>query len=179
MQLTLEGFVKAKIPPRHPIMWWLVRHAAFVRLVRARGLDGKTAYQRSRGVESNVRLVHFGELCRYKCRSQEPGVAGTKDRWSQGVWLGIEQRSNQNIVFDLEHGIQHSRTIKRYPNEQKWPEGIVSKVSVTPHAGHVAAQPGVFEQAEQRPGQDVCHHHQDLQDKLVGEKHQLRVSPKC
>ena len=155
MQLTLERFVKAKIPPKHPIMWWLVRHVAHVRLLRARGQDGKTAYQRSRGVESNVKMVHFGELCRYKCRAQEPGVAGTKARWSQGVWLGIEQRSNQNIVFDIQHGIQHARTIKRFPNEQKWPEGVASRVHLTPHSGHVAAEPGVFEEAQPRPEQQM------------------------
>ena len=78
MRMTLEQFLKAKVPVRHPIMWWLVRHASRVRLLRSRGADGTTAYQRVRGVEARVKLAHFGELCRYKCRSQEQGVAGTE-----------------------------------------------------------------------------------------------------
>ena len=38
-----------------------------------------------------------------------------------GVWLGIERRSGQYIVFDKElGGIRHAHTIKPMPDPQQW-----------------------------------------------------------
>ena len=73
-QLGLERQVQAKIPAGHPLMTWLVRHAAFARTLRVKGADGKTAYQRAKGRDTaGPRLVGFGEQCRFKSRAHEKG----------------------------------------------------------------------------------------------------------
>ena len=69
LQVGLENDIKSHIPVGHPVITWLVRHAAMVRTMRVIGTDGKTAWQRTRGSTCKVKLVNFGEVTRYKCRS--------------------------------------------------------------------------------------------------------------
>ena len=66
MQLTLDRCLGMHVPPKHPLMTWLVEHAAFVRFTSVNGSDGKTAYSRVRGVEHNLRFPCFWERIRYK-----------------------------------------------------------------------------------------------------------------
>ena len=65
--LGLERQIGARVPIDHPIVGWIVSHAAHVRTMRSRGVDGKTAHQRVKGSSSVVRLI----ICRYKARAQE------------------------------------------------------------------------------------------------------------
>ena len=98
--LGLERQLNARIPLDHPIISWMLAHGAMLRTLLVKGEDGKTAHQRVRGSTGNLRLLAFGELCRYKCRAQEGGIAGTKWRFSIGVWLGVDKRTGQYIVYD-------------------------------------------------------------------------------
>ena len=102
--LGLEREIQARIPLDHPIMPWLVTHAAYLRALLVKGDDGKTAHQRARGTAGPQRLLAFGEVCRCKCRAQEPGIGGTRWRFSVGVWLGIEKRTGQFILYDKAMG---------------------------------------------------------------------------
>ena len=71
--LGLERQIGAKVPVTHPLVTWLVRHAAMLRTMRVRGQDGLTAYQRIKGrATSGPTLIGFGERCRFKKRSKEP-----------------------------------------------------------------------------------------------------------
>ena len=74
LQVGFENDIKSHIPVGHPVISWLVRHAAMVRTMRVVGADGKTGWQRARGTVCKLKLVHFGEVARYKCRSQENGI---------------------------------------------------------------------------------------------------------
>ena len=60
LQMCLERRLGMKIPVNHPILTWLVRHAAYVRTARVRGSDGQTGYQRARGTSFTTKLVGFG-----------------------------------------------------------------------------------------------------------------------
>ena len=111
--LSLEREIRARIPLDHPIIPWLFRHGAFLRALEVRGQDGKTAYQRARGGRGPQRLLAFGELCRYKCRAQEGGIGGTRWRFSTGIWLGVEKKAGQFIVYDKSMGgIRHAQNPK-------------------------------------------------------------------
>ena len=44
------------MPVTHPLIAWLVEHAAFVRLTGVIGQGGKIAYHKFRGIEHNLRL---------------------------------------------------------------------------------------------------------------------------
>ena len=104
LQLGLENDIKARVPVSHPIISWLVRHAAMVRTMHVVGEDGKTAWQRVRGTTCKLNLVHFGEVANYKCRATEGGIGQSDDRWSTGVWLGVDPRNGHHILFDASHG---------------------------------------------------------------------------
>ena len=62
------------IPVGHPVITWVVRRAAMVTTMRVVGADGKTGWQLARGATCRLKLVKFGEVTRYKCRSQDNGI---------------------------------------------------------------------------------------------------------
>ena len=99
-KLSLERRLRHHIPPAHPLMAWLALHVAFLRTTQVVGNDGLTAWHRIRGRAFNQKLHLFGEVVRYKCRAQEGGIGGDGPRFSEGIWLGFDRRTGQNVVFD-------------------------------------------------------------------------------
>ena len=84
-------------------MAWLALHVAFLWTTQVIGSDGMTAWQRIRGRSFTQKLHLFGELVRYKCRSQEGGIGGQDGpRFSPGIWLGFDRPTGQNVVFDAD-----------------------------------------------------------------------------
>ena len=145
-QLSLERMIQARIPLDHPIIAWLVLYSARVRTLRSRGADGKTAHERARGSAASIRLISFGETCRYKCRAQEKGIGDSTQRWSSGVWLGVDPRTGQHIMFDEDFGgIRMARSLLRMPQPQKWSLEAIRAVSATPWSEHEAREPGVIQ----------------------------------
>jgi hypothetical protein len=143
--LGLERQLNARIPLDHPIISWLLMHGAMLRTLLVRGDDGMTAHQRARGASGNLRLLSFGEMCRYKCRAQEGGIAGTKWRFSTGIWLGIDRRTGQYVIYDQAMGgIRHARTLIPMPRPQKWSAEAVQAVAATPWSLHQSAKPEVI-----------------------------------
>ena len=103
LQLGLEKQIGARIPANHPLLTWLVRHAAYTRTARVRGDDGLTPYQRVKGrTTSGPKLVGFGESCRFKNRSHEPLSDNLTSRWHEGHWLGIDTKNGQYIYIGME-----------------------------------------------------------------------------
>ena len=58
-------------PARHPLMAWLLKHAANLVSLSIKGPDGLTAYQRVRLKPVKTRLIRSGEMCRDKMRARE------------------------------------------------------------------------------------------------------------
>ena len=56
----LESKIGFKIPVQHPLVAWLVRHAASLVTWCSRGHDGRTAYQRVKARDFRTRLMAFG-----------------------------------------------------------------------------------------------------------------------
>lgn len=152
--LCLENRVSAKIPLDHPLLAWLVVHAAYVRTCRVRGKDGRTAQQRARGTTHPDRLMEFGEACRYKCRSKEGGIGGKGPRWSSGTWIGVDKRTGQYILYDRSMGgIRYARTLLPMPEPQRWLVEQLRLVAATPWSPHASDEPEVIHhQADAAPG---------------------------
>ena len=107
--------------------------------------DGKTPQQRARGTTYPDKLVEFGEACRYKCRAKEHGIAGHPWRFSVGVWLGVDKRTGQHIVYDRDMGgIRYARTVMALPEPQRWSLDKVQQVAVTPWSLHTATESEVI-----------------------------------
>ena len=130
LRSDVESRLGHRIPVRHPLVAWMVRHASSLVTWCARGHDGKTAYQRVRSRPFKTRLLTFGELCRYKVRSQE-GVGSDGRRLHEGVFIGIDRRTGQYIIHDGAE-VKMARTIFRLPEADKWSKEALSKVASTP-----------------------------------------------
>ena len=85
LQLCLERRIGHRIPVGHPLLTWLVSHAADVRNFRVRDPSGQTPHQIVTGRPFGGRLLGFGELCLFKLRSKEP-YEGWGDGTQVGVW---------------------------------------------------------------------------------------------
>ena len=133
-------------------MAWLVEHAAYVRNARIIGSDGRTAHQRARGTKGTTTSLAFGELCRYKARAQEAGIGSDQDRWGAGVWLGVDGRTGQYVVYDKDHGgVGHTRTIKAMPQGHQWSMAKLQEVDALPWSAHVAPPPAIEPQTVKEP----------------------------
>lgn len=133
----MESKIEYKIPVRHPIIAWMVRHAANLLTWCARGNDGRTGYQRVKTRDFRTRLMGFGEFCRFKNRSQEPiaNVSGGT-RSHSGIFLGIDQRTRQYMIYSGD-SIKLARTVVRVPTLEKWDRESLPAVKGTPHSLHV------------------------------------------
>ena len=143
LQVALEEQLQSKIPATHPIMHWLVGHAADILTWRIRNVDGLTAYQRARGKPFVYKLIGFGERCNYKFNSKVP--VGESDRWDLGIYIGRDKLNGQHVLFNPARSeVCRARTIMRLPNAQKWCRDSVAKVSATPFSIHVDQGPDVI-----------------------------------
>ena len=77
MLLGLERNLKARVPLDHPITTWLISRCGAFRTLQVPGQEGRIAHQRARGNSGPPTLAGFGEVCRYKARSQEGGIGHT------------------------------------------------------------------------------------------------------
>ena len=107
--------MRYSVPARHPLMAWLVRHAADVVNWNMRGPDRLTAYQRVRPKPFRTRLLGCGEMCSYKVRAREllPS-SGDGRRWHVGAFIGVDRRTGQYMIHDGGE-IKYARTIQRMP----------------------------------------------------------------
>ena len=71
-QSGLEDDLVYRVPARHPLMAWLVRHAANLVAWSIKGPDGLTANQRARSQPFTTRLLRFREMFGYKTKAHEP-----------------------------------------------------------------------------------------------------------
>ena len=152
--LSFERQIQARIPVQHPILTWLVTYAASIRNMRVRGQDGRTAQQLARGSGASARLIPFGQMCRYKARSKEKGIGPDFLRWSSGVYLGLERRTGQYIIYDQQIvSVHHARTIAQVPTPSKWSIDRVKEMLTTTWKQHL---PTTHEAIEHKPIEQVA-----------------------
>ena len=103
--LVLKSCLEAKrghrIPATHPMLTWLVSHAADVRTFRVKDrVTQRSAYQAAKGRAFATRLLCFGESCRFKLRAHENTTEDRPlDRWCDGIFLGICKRTGQYKLY--------------------------------------------------------------------------------
>ena len=115
-----------------------------LKTLQVQGKDGRTAQQRARGNTGLQKRLNFGEeVCRYKARAEEGVIDQSTWRWSTGIWLGIERRTERFVLLDgTKGGIWHPR-ILLMPEIEKWDVGAIKCVNATPRPMHDLTVPGV------------------------------------
>ena len=89
---NLETELEYRVPVRHPLIAWLVRHSAMIVNWIVKGPDGITAYHRVRSEPFKIRLLRVGEACCCKNRAQEPlSSSGDGRRWHKGMFVGVDE----------------------------------------------------------------------------------------
>ena len=154
MKLCLERRIGKRIPPKHPIIAWLVSHCAALIRFRVRGTDGKTPYERVRMRPFNSRLVCFAEKLLFKGRSREE--VQDEHSWNPGIFLGMCASTGQYVLLDEAKRIKHARTIKVMPDQMKWDSALIESIRSTPYDEHEGQDPEVVFQAKPAEEDEVA-----------------------
>ena len=121
--------------------------------MRVRGQDSRTAQQLARSSGASTRLIPFGQVCRFEARSKEKGIGPDMTRWSSGVYLGIERRTGQYMIYDQKTGsVYHARTIAQVPGPSKWSIDTIKEMLSTTWKSH---SPITHEAIEHQPVERV------------------------
>ena len=94
MRSDIERELGFRVPARHPLIAWLVRHAAnaLTWVVKSQGQDSLSPNTWSKPF--GTRLQIFGEQCRCKMRSQEPfSASGDGRRFHVGTYVCVGRRT--------------------------------------------------------------------------------------
>ena len=130
LKARLETCLRTQIPDGHPILAWLVGHAAAMHRRYHMGVDGKTAYERLSGRPCAAQVAEFGERIWYISLTRA-GIQGNGENMSPGYYLGPVEGRNGACVA-IREGILHARTIKRTPWEERWSAEILEVVDAIP-----------------------------------------------
>ena len=136
MKLGLEMRLQRRVPEEHPLIAWLVEHAAWLLTARLRGEDGKTPYQRIRGRPCTKKLVEFGERVLYKLPGKGPRAeerATLDARWQHGLTLGFTRHTNQYFIWTGEQ-VAHGRAVMRLQADKRWDVEALQKVTASVEA---------------------------------------------
>ena len=123
MKRCLEIRLRRRIPADHPVMAWLVKHAAWILTIRVRGKDGKTSYERLRGKPFSKKSVGFAEMCLFRLplksakADDEDGKLSV--RWVKGVFMGYDRITNE-YVFHSNGKIGKARAVQRVTLDRRW-----------------------------------------------------------
>ena len=79
LKIALKRAISKCIPLEHPVISWLVEHAAFVLTARRFKDDGMTAYQHLRGRQFVKSFMVFGERCGWKLLEKAQPESGLED----------------------------------------------------------------------------------------------------
>ena len=168
LRSDLESKIGHRVPVRHPLISWMIRHAADLVTWCSKGHDGRTAHQRLRGRDFKTRLLGFGELCRFKNRSHEQSAGNSV--WHTGIFVGIDQRTGQYMLF-ADDGVKLARTITRVPESEKFDKDMLAGVNATPYDLHQPRKPEVVFKEKIDAGTDEF-----VDKKLIARQVYLRAS---
>ena len=100
-----------KVDPAHVCLPWLIRHAAAVITRFQVGQDGRTGFQRLRGRPFRRDIAEFGECVLYLILDSV-GEEKYNSRWRTGVFLGVQDSTNE-VILGTPEGCVKARTIRR------------------------------------------------------------------
>ena len=128
LRKALEGRVGYQVPGSHPIVAWIIEHAADVLSKYQIGDDGKTGYERLKGKKYDKELAEFGERVHYRYDYDKKTMLNKLEaRWGEGFFLGVRWRTGELIIGNSE-GIHKASTIKRVGAHRRWDGEELKKV---------------------------------------------------
>ena len=131
MKCGFESRIGTKLVGTHPLVPWLLIHAADTLNRYVKGEDGRTAYQRVKGRAFRTPVTEWGECVLY-CRLASAGENKFDYRWDEGVWLGVKDNSGEAII-GTSKGVVKARDWKHQATHQeRWNTDVILGVKGTP-----------------------------------------------
>ena len=107
------------IPPRHPVLCWLVNYCGTLLSRFQKGADGRTPYERSTGKSWKIRLPEFGECVYYQLPKGERDRSKLEAKFDVGVYLGIQEGTGMRWI-GTPNGVVRTWTTKSLPAGERW-----------------------------------------------------------
>ena len=86
------------IPDEHPVLPWMVEHAAVILNKCEVGKDGKTSHERLKGKKATLLGIEFGEGVLFRRKPGQPKLAKLSSLWEEGIYLGHRAASGESVV---------------------------------------------------------------------------------
>ena len=115
----------------HPILPWLVIHAADCLSKYHIGEDGKTAYERLKGKKFSRAIVEFGEKVHYKKNPKGHKENKLDSKWAEGYFLGFYWKTSEALIGTAE-GVKRAGTIRRVGAHRRWDAEGLDKIRGVP-----------------------------------------------
>ena len=119
MRSQLEERWGMKIDPGHPVLTWLVGHAAVLLNRFEVAKDGKTAYERLKKKAARTLGLEFGEKVLWKRKPVGGALGKMSCMWEDGVYLGVKATTGE-IIIGTEKGVWKTRSVQRRPLDERW-----------------------------------------------------------
>ena len=139
LKFALEANIETPIADDHPIVEWIIKHAAFCLTHFSVGHDGMTPIERLTGRKWDRPLVEMGEIVMAKLAPRKIGNGKNKiqknklaPRSIRAVWVGQIARTGEHIVIKPNGDAVKCRSMKRVPIEERWRAEDVLKIVATP-----------------------------------------------
>ena len=132
IRLQVELNFEVKTGHQHPIVTWVVRHAAWLLIMYLIHSNGLTSYQRRWNDAHQPPLCDFGEAVLFRlATNQVQNRKKYESRWFEGLWLGRETSTNE-ILAGTSTGIFKTRSIRRLPLSDRSPKELLNAIKATP-----------------------------------------------
>ena len=158
MRDCLECRVQKIIEVDRPIMAWLVEHAAMVASIMSKGNNGRTPWYMARGRSFGMRMVGFGEICKWKLPTKGPQRASRGNMrpwWENGIFLGYSLSSNEYLYANTEGVVCKSRAVQRLPMADRWNATKLAEIAATPWSRHTPKEASANFPEERIPSPDA------------------------
>ena len=152
VRVALGELYKKDISSKHPVLPWLVSHAAGQITRGQMGADGLTPHQRLKERAFRKLLPVFAQSVLYlpigKRASRLP------ERWSDGLFLGVVERSSEFFVGTV-LGVVRARSLRRRPLEERANVELLDKLVGVPWQP-VTWRPGLVSGTDRDFGRTDC-----------------------
>ena len=129
LKLQLENNYGTHLTSKHPIMPWMVKHAAYLLNRYAVHAGGNASYYRRWNKEHMTPICEFGEtvLHMLPTAKHRPKMEA---RFFQAIWLGKDTSTNENIL-GISKQIVKARTIRRQTKPEKYNKQMMDIIDST------------------------------------------------
>ena len=129
LKADLESRINAKNPVEHPVVAWMVRHAAdLITKLEIKRATGRTAYEQLKGRTYKGDITDFGRQVMFMKPSSRGG--DVEPRWAEGTWIGKRMRSDEHMIYS-EDKIHRARHIKLLPPSESWSSAKIEEIKAT------------------------------------------------